>query len=45
MAAIIVIEGEFWTSKTGHSVRDLEFYLVFLIIFTILLLYLGLKLV
>ena len=24
MAAIIVIEGEFWTSETGHSVSQSE---------------------
>ena len=31
MAAIIVIEGEFWTSETGHSVSKSEFiFFVFL---------------
>ena len=29
MAAIIVIEGEFWTSETGHSVSKLEFFFGF----------------
>ena len=36
MAAIIVIEGEFWTSETGHSVSKSEFFLVFLMVSTIL---------
>ena len=29
MAAIIVIEGEFWTSETGHSVSKSEFFFGF----------------